>query len=71
MYNQFAKRINAIDISKLVSKTGCSAKIIDIEGNIYSVSHCLKKTDYNAKINEIQGIITNVSNLVKKRIIML
>ena len=66
VYDELAKVVTAIDTNKLVKKTGCNAKINEIEDKIPSVSYLVKKSDYNAKINEIKSEIPSVSDLVKK-----
>ena len=66
MYDEFVKKVNAIDTSKLVNKTDYDAKIKDIEDKIPSIYNLTTTVALSA----VENKIPKVSDLVKKQIMM-
>ena len=67
MYDEFVKKVNAIDTSKHVNKTDYDAKIKDIEDKIPSIYNLTATVALSAVE---KNKIPKVSNLVKKQIMM-
>ena len=67
MYDEFVKKVNAIDTSKLVNKTDYDAKIKDIEDKIPSIYNLTTTVALSAVE---KNKIPKVSDLVKKQIMM-
>ena len=67
MYDEFVKKVNAIDTSKLVNKTDYDAKIKDIEDKIPSIYNLTTTVALSAVE---KNNIPKVSDLVKKQIMM-
>ena len=66
MYDEFVKKVNAIDTSKLVNKTDYDAKIKDIEDKIPSIYNLTTTVALSA----VENKIPKVSDLVKKQVMM-
>ena len=66
MYDEFVKKVNAIDTSKHVNKTDYDAKIKDIEDKIPSIYNLTTTVALSA----VENKIPKVSDLVKKQIMM-
>ena len=66
MYDKLVAKVDNIDTSGLVKKTGYKTKITEIEDKIPDSSSFVKKTDYNTKITEIEGKILDISCLATK-----
>ena len=62
MYDEFVKKINSIDASKLVNKTDYNAKIKDIENKLPNITNLAT----TAALTAVENKITNVIDLVKK-----
>ena len=62
VYDELGKKVNAIDISKLVNKTDYNAKIKRIENKVPSITHSATTSAFTA----FKKKIPNVSNLVRK-----
>ena len=62
VYDEFVKKVNAIDTSGLVNKTDYNAKIKDIEDKIPSIANIATAVAFTT----VENKIPNVSNLVKK-----
>ena len=66
VYDEFVKKVNAIDTSKLINKTDYNAKIKNIEDKIPNITGLAT----TAVFTVVENNIPNVSNLVKKQIMM-
>ena len=65
-YNKLVIKVDNIDTSGLVKKTGYNTKISEAEDKIPDTSGLFKKTDYNIKITEIEDKTPDISGLATK-----